>query len=273
MTSEADRFRHEYTRAMSNSFDIPVGINYLEAVRHLEDDSDSHFERRVASVSDSAGPDLLEALGTGLSALEWATTCEWGCSSNGEGHLEKHLVARVHNRSTATLNLLRNGYASEAMGSIRTLWEAASLLYLFVEEPNSLDQFREVSVSTREKKFGPGQVRKRLTEVGTSPLIGQELYKLLSREFQHPATGSVAFTWNISNRDSANEVILSQIAFIALFGICVAVNFTLTFCFKYLVSSAGQKTISTAKSSLHTATLAQHSFLLDAAAAIKGKRN
>lgn len=128
-------------------------------------------------------PDL-KLIGTSMSALYQASTCERKCF--GGPHILESLVGRAFNLGQASYILLNRGLYDEALNLVRSLGEISNIIHLSVVDKNALNEWLHSDKSTRIKKFSPFEVRKRLEECGeTVVLADKDWYSRFCEEFTH----------------------------------------------------------------------------------------
>ena len=78
--------------------------------------------------------------------------------SNDELIIQR-LAVRCFNSGAASLRLARSGYYQPCLAIIRDIIETTMLLQLFAETPAAVGEWSAMTVTEREKKFSPYQVR------------------------------------------------------------------------------------------------------------------
>ena len=171
----------------TDSTNIPVGNDFLKAVRGQEDKCGTEFDTWILSAGVQA-PETLEALGTALWYLDRLASCWWGC--RGGGHDEEYLMGKAVSNATAAIRMLRAGYYDQALALIRPIGETANLIYLFTESKESRDKWLNASEAKRRQGFAYGPVLRRLKAL-TLPLpMDKDLYGLLSGKYTHVERGT-----------------------------------------------------------------------------------
>lgn len=209
--------------------DMPIGREFLTAIREQEDQSEAMFEEWSAAEVEIGSEDLLEKLGTALFYLDRVPRCGWGCEDNGSGHLEKHITAKANSNARAALRLSMSGYLSEAFAITRSMGEIANLMHLFMESEDSLETYRNASVSSRNRHFSAGKVREKLDGLNVGSFMDGKLYGNLSRVFVHTSANWSPLSHSVSDapgnrRQDEIEGILTILMAVANW-----VNTTLTF--------------------------------------------
>lgn len=184
--------------------DIKVGRQHLAAIREHEDDFERFLEE-IAEIKPSPdAPELLGSLGVALAYLNQIATCDWGCNETSAEHVRRHLIARATSNVRASLRLLSASYIPEALACYRSSGEVVNLLHLFRASDKSFNQFLSSSENARDKNFSAAKVRRRLEELGTVSLIDDNIYKLLSRKYLHPATISAPLFLGVRGTSNLN---------------------------------------------------------------------
>ena len=165
-----------------NETKLLASIDFLRAVKGREDLCEATFDAWVSSEGIETTR-VLEALGTVLSCLDCIASCRWSC--RGGSHLEEHLIDRALSNFLAAHRLLKIGYFDQAGNIIRQIGETASLFYLFMESNASYVEWLNASEKGRREKFGPRQVRTRLTALSLPLLWDNKMYQLFSRALVH----------------------------------------------------------------------------------------
>ena len=192
---------------------MPIGREFLTAIREQEDQSEAMFEEWTAAEVEIGSEDLLEKLGTALFYLDRVPRCGWGCEDNSSGHLEKHITARANSNARVALRLSMSGYLSEAFAITRSMGEIANLMHLFMESEDSLETYRNASVSSRNRHFSAGKVREKLDGLNVGSFMDRELYGNLSRVFVHtsanwsPLSHSVSGAPKNRNKDEKEGIL------------------------------------------------------------------
>ena len=215
---------------MEDKHKIPIGRDFLIAIREQEDQSETIFEEWFAAEVELDSADLFGKLGTALSYLDRVPRCSMGCGdSSGLGHLEKHLVAMVTSNARASIRLLMAGYLTEAATITRSMGETVNLMFLFMNSEDYLETYRKASMSARQKHFSPGKVRKKLENLGTGSLMDQEPYRMFSQFFVHTTAALSPLSNSVSGAPAEKQLHEVVAALRSLMMVAGWVNTTLMF--------------------------------------------
>ena len=162
--------------------DIPVGSDFLDAVRDQERRCEERFDEWLPGAGVRA-PKTLEALGTALSYLDRIASCWWDCRAGP--HIEERLVGKADSNARAALRMLRSGYYDEALGLIRQIGETANLLCLFLQSTALHQKWKGASERVIRSDFSPVNVRLKLEELPLPLPMDQDTYSLLSKQSVH----------------------------------------------------------------------------------------
>lgn len=173
----------------------PTGREFLRVLLEHEDRFEARFGTWISTESPANSPDLLDSLGDVLLFLDRMASCHWGCTVRD--HPERHVASSAYSSAKASLRLLRGGYMAEAIATIRTLGEAANLMYLLGESEQERTKFRNASARSREKHFGAGVVRRKLEGLGKGMVLAQQPYQAVSRSMVHPSTVPASMTHHV----------------------------------------------------------------------------
>lgn len=122
-------------------------------------------------------PKCLEYLGSVISLLDCAGCCFWGCG--GGDHTVEYITGRVASSARAALRLLCFGFYDESLSLTRGIYEAANLLFLFMIDPQKLDEWKRCTKKERLSNFSPFQVRVKLEALGTPLPVDENRYNKL----------------------------------------------------------------------------------------------
>jgi hypothetical protein len=128
-------------------------------------------------------PQCLEHLGTVLSLLDQAGSCFWGC---GKGdHIVEYMAGHASSTSRAALRLLYFAFYDQSLMLTRSLYEMANLLFLFMMEPDALEEWKRRPGNERMKHFSPFKVRLRLEARKIPQPVDRARYSRLSELAVH----------------------------------------------------------------------------------------
>jgi hypothetical protein len=165
--------------------EFPTGRAFLEMIQKAADNASKMADEEV--LKEAAGkrvPALLDKLGDMLSLLYRLASCYWGCK--GGDHQIEWLLGRVVNQAQSAHRLMRCGFYDEALMLIRGIGETANLFWLFERDHAQLAAWRAADRKVRLDKFGPGQVRRALKDMGVPSPIDLGRYRALCEVGTHP---------------------------------------------------------------------------------------
>jgi len=169
---------------MKPQLKMPTGDEFLRLVTTTEQACASSTFGEISSLGRSA-PITHALLGDVLSALYCEACCYHACDQGD--HFLQRLTARVVNQALASLRLLVAGYYDESLSITRGLGEYANLLFLFVAQPATLEEWRVSDADARWKKYKPAAVRDKLNNANLMPPVDRTRYSLLSEVSAHPS--------------------------------------------------------------------------------------
>ena len=164
------------------SQDFPSGATFLQEIAKFEDRCSS-LSRRELARSGRQVPRCLDALGDVLSLAYQAASCHWGC--RGPDHAVNYLAVKAATSASASLRCLMAGYYDESLALTRTVGEVANLCLLFLNSPESFDEWRQSYPKVRRTQFSPYRVRQRLEGIGHTSPIDADRYSALSERGVH----------------------------------------------------------------------------------------
>lgn len=159
------------------------GDGFYLAMRRLENSCDTMSTERLPALGEKA-PKLYTALGTLLSLLDRASSCDWGC--RGGDHAIERLTGGVCNAARAAIRLMHMGFYDEALTLSRSIAERVNLVSLFLYDPATLTEWRSADEKGRRRKYSAVQVRMRLEQGGWGVPTNQDRYSKLSGHGAHP---------------------------------------------------------------------------------------
>lgn len=159
------------------------GGDFYVAMRRLEDSCDASFMERLPTLGEKASQ-LYTALGTLLSLLDRASSCDWGCQ--GGDHAIERLTGGVCNSARAAIRLMCMGFYDEALTLSRSIAERVNLVSLFLYDSTALTEWSEASEKDRRRKYSAVQVRMSLERGGWPVPADQDRYSKLSGHGAHP---------------------------------------------------------------------------------------
>jgi|TARA_R100000501_G_scaffold10533_2_gene20554 hypothetical protein len=199
----------------------PDGWKFLEEIEALSEEVSRDTDKQ-RELSGTKYPLTLENLGTLLSFLYRAASCEWGC--RGGDHQTEWLVGRVVNQGIASYRLLRSGFYDESLMLTRGIGEIANLLWLFREE-DELEHWRTAERSDRLKHFSPAAVRKKLrSRMPIEPPISDSRYRQLCEVGSHPVPWIGPNLFSGSTRPILGHVVQPLGLMIAVNELCFAAS-------------------------------------------------
>ena len=179
---------------MTKDSDVPEGKDFLELVWAQEDACEAGTDERIPNLGSKASA-CLERLGTVLSLLDRMASCWWVCRQGD--HRIEYLCGRAASNARAVLRLLRFGFYDEALVLCRGLGEVANLMYLFVCDEESFEEWKTSCPRRIRQEFSPVRVRLRLESLSKPPAINEERYRLLSERAAHVHPGTTPQAHNI----------------------------------------------------------------------------
>ena len=181
---------------VDETLSFPLGGQFLRVVRDHERRCEVSFDKWLADAGVKA-PRTMDALGTALSYMDRIASCQWDCRQ--ANHIEERLVARVASNARAALKLLRSGYYDEALGLVRQIGETANLLSLFVQSPESRQEWESAFENGAQTAFKPVGVRRRLEKLPRPLPMDQDIYRVLSSRSIHVNPATSPQTYNPFN--------------------------------------------------------------------------
>lgn len=164
----------------------PEGLDFLALVAKMEDSCETTSKKALRKLGKRA-PECHAALGRVLSLLDRVASCWWNCPGGEyEGHMLQYMAGRGSNYGRAALRLAMLGFYDEALAIVRSMGELANLLTLFQTDPSTLTDWRSSDRKKRRKSYQPGQIRRRLSELGTAPPMNDASYSSLCELSTHP---------------------------------------------------------------------------------------
>jgi hypothetical protein len=170
------------TKKLLNEASVPEGLSYLKLAWKQEDFCEEATDQQIPQMGIKA-PQCLENIGTVLSLLERLATCFWGCG--GGDHVTEYLSGRTCSLARSGLRLIKFGFYDESLLMSRSIGEIANLLFLFVNDYSSFDDWKIVSEQQRKKNYSPIQVRLKLEALKLPIPIDQQRYSRLSEMTAH----------------------------------------------------------------------------------------
>ncbi len=137
-------------------------------------------------------PQIYQELGTALSFLLQASSCQWGCHSND--HIAENLIRRLANYSFATLRLARLGLYNESVSMLRSIAELANLIELFTVSPTTFIQWSTATPGDRWKSFKPNEVHRKIIATHNRPIVDRSTYAKLCELGPHVSPESALFS-------------------------------------------------------------------------------
>jgi len=122
-------------------------------------------------------PKIYAELGTALSLLLQAASCQWGC--RGGDHMPENLLKRLANYSFAALRLARLGLYNESLTMLRSVAELANLIELFVVDKAQLCAWLATPRNERWREFKPDAVNRKVVATGNRPIVDRQTYSKL----------------------------------------------------------------------------------------------
>jgi hypothetical protein len=160
----------------------PIGIDFLELVKTLENECEKYTRERFPSMGAKATK-CLEQLGTVLSLTDRAASCFWKCRKGD--HIIEYLAGRISTLSRAALRLLLLGFYDESLSLTRSIGEIANLLILFRLDSASFTKWKGLTTKHRLKNFSPFEVRIKLDALSFPTPIDKRRYGKLSEIAAH----------------------------------------------------------------------------------------
>ena len=202
-------------------YDFPKGGAFLKVIAGLEDECSSLSRRELARAGRQV-PRCLDALGDMLSLSYQAASCHWGC--RGPDHAVNHLAVKAATSASASLRCLLAGYYDESLALTRTVGEVANLLLLFVNSPESFEEWRRCSPQARRREFSPYRVRERLEGIGHASPIQAARYSALSERGVHVSPDTVPQAHNPAGRAVLGHIFQLPGAIAALTELAIALG-------------------------------------------------
>jgi len=179
---------------------FPTSIKWLNQLAEI---TERVKDRSQVELQDYL-PDL-KLIGTSMSALYQASTCEKKCF--GGPHILEALVGRAFNLGQASYILLNRGLYDEALNLVRSLGEISNIIQLSVVDKDALKEWLESDKNTRLKKFSPFKVRMRLEDIGEKVVAAdKDWYSKFCEEFTHVSPKTSPNSHNEINRPCIGPV-------------------------------------------------------------------
>ena len=213
------------TSISNKDLNVPEGMQFLKFIWQLEDGLEEETNDRFPNMGEKA-PACMEQIGTALSLLDRMSSCWWVC--NKGDHTIEYLYGRTASYGRAALRLMRFGFYDESLMLSRSIGEIANLLFLFLSEPGSLQQWKMSTRRERRDNFAPIEVRKRLERILGKPPIDQERYGLLSEQSVHVHPQTKPQAHNVLSMPVSGAILFQEGGFlICLNELALSLTFTM----------------------------------------------
>lgn len=199
------------TNISNKDLSVPEGMQFLKFIWQTEDRLEEETDDRFPNLGEKA-PVCMEQIGTALSLLDRMSSCWWVC--NEGDHTIEYLYGRTGSYGRAALRLMRFGFYDESLMLSRSIGEIANLLFLFLSEPDSLQQWKMSTRRERRQKFAPIEVRKRLESIWGKPPIDQERYGLLSEQSVHVHPQTRPQAHNVLSMPVSGAILFQEAGFL-----------------------------------------------------------
>jgi len=158
---------------------VPTGRDHLERISLA---AEATIIASVGSLTEKSND--LSLIGTSLSALFQAATCQRSCSKGP--HILEALAGRSYNLGVAAYTLMLRGFYDEALLLIRSIGEITNLIAMSAADKDAIREWISSDLKTRLNKFSPSKVRNLLEQPETEhPHFDGEWYSRLSEGYTH----------------------------------------------------------------------------------------
>jgi hypothetical protein len=158
---------------------VPTGRDHLERITLAAEGTIAASASLLSKMSND-----LSLIGTSLSALFQAATCQRSCSKGP--HILEALAGRSYNLAVAAYTLMLGGFYDEALLLIRSIGEISNIIAMSATDKDAIREWISSDFKTRLNKFSPSKVRKILQHRETEhPHFDGEWYSRLSEGYTH----------------------------------------------------------------------------------------
>jgi hypothetical protein len=148
--------------------EMATGHRHIEVIMRLGRLTVAQTSLLLADGLDKNVFDMVESIGTSLSALYQAATCHRRCF--GGDHIVESLCGRAYNVGSGAYHLLALGLYDESLALIRSLGELTNLVAAMVVDQTMMATWSKSDKRARRKEFSPVAVRRYLKE-NHSPIL------------------------------------------------------------------------------------------------------